>query len=92
MPGSEREQQFLKAEHLVELRSGELKKELRLGDLVLSQVLYITGLQVDRNGGQAARYTVGHRGGPFEPGDAARRGLYQWAKLRLGDLAGFTAS
>jgi hypothetical protein len=43
MPGSEREQQFLKAEHLVELRSGELKKELRLGDLVLSQVLYITG-------------------------------------------------
>jgi hypothetical protein len=30
MPGSEREQQFLEAEHLVELRSGELKKELRL--------------------------------------------------------------
>jgi hypothetical protein len=44
MPGSDREQQFLKAEHLVELHSAELKKELRLGDLVLSQMLYITGL------------------------------------------------
>ena len=44
MPGSDREQQFLKAEHLVELHSAELKKELRLGDLVLSQILYIAGL------------------------------------------------
>jgi hypothetical protein len=44
MPGSDREQQFLRAEHLVELHSAELKKELRLGDLVLSQMLYITGL------------------------------------------------
>jgi hypothetical protein len=44
MPDSDREQQFLRAEHLVELHSAELKKELRLGDLVLSQMLYITGL------------------------------------------------
>jgi hypothetical protein len=35
-------QEFLNAEHLVELQSGELKKELRLGDRVLSQVLYVT--------------------------------------------------
>ena len=44
MPDSDPQQQFLEAEHLVELHSAELKKELRLGDLVLSQVLYIIGL------------------------------------------------
>src|SRR5438477_11238921 len=38
------QQQFLKAEHLVELRSAELKKELRLRDLVLTQILYIVVL------------------------------------------------
>src|SRR5205823_5308544 len=38
------QQQFLKAEHLVEFRSAELKKELRLRDLVLTQILYIVGL------------------------------------------------
>ena len=44
MQNSDREQQFLIAEHLVELQSAELKKELRLGDLVLTQILYIVGL------------------------------------------------
>jgi hypothetical protein len=44
VPSSEREQQFLQAEHLVELKSAELKKELRLTDLVLTQILYIVGL------------------------------------------------
>src|ERR1700722_13661923 len=39
--GQEGGQESVNAEHLVELQSGELKKELRLGDLVLSQVLYI---------------------------------------------------
>ena len=36
MESAELHQQFVEAEHLVEVRSGELKKELRLGDLVLS--------------------------------------------------------
>jgi hypothetical protein len=37
-------EQFLEAEHLVELQSAALKKELRLSDLILSQMLYIVGL------------------------------------------------
>lgn len=41
MRGIEDGQEVVNAENLVELKSGELKKELRLGDLVLSQVLYI---------------------------------------------------
>ena len=45
MESAELHQQFVEAEHLVEVRSGELKKELRLGDLVLSQALYIIGIQ-----------------------------------------------
>jgi hypothetical protein len=44
MPLDERERQFLKAEHLVELHSAELKRELRLRDLVAIQILYIVGL------------------------------------------------
>ena len=103
MPGSEREQQFLKAEHLVELHSGELKKELRLGDLVLSQILYITGLMWLGTSGKVGSSHIMYwipavllfyipsgivvvhlnREMPLEGG------LYQWAKLRFGDLAGF---
>jgi glutamate:GABA antiporter len=98
-----REQQFLEAEHRVERRSAELKKELRLGDLVLSQIIYIVGLQWI---GTAGKVGSGHlmywipavllfyipsgivvvhlnREMPLEGG------LYQWAKLRFGDLAGF---
>jgi glutamate:GABA antiporter len=101
--GSEREQLFLKAEHLVELHSAELKKELRLGDLVLAQILFITGLQFL---GTAGKLGSGHlmywipgmllfyipsglvvvhlnREMPLEGG------IYQWAKLRFGDRAGF---
>src|ERR1700733_8822258 len=44
MAASERERRFLEAEHLVELRSADLRKELRLRDLVAIQVLYIVGL------------------------------------------------
>jgi hypothetical protein len=40
-PGTDGEQRFLNAEHLVAVQSDALKKELRLGDLVLSQILYI---------------------------------------------------
>jgi len=103
MPGSDREQQFLQAEHLVEVQSAELKKELRLGDLVLSQMLYITGLQwigtAGKMGSAHAMYWIPavllfyipsgmvvvhlNREMPLEGG------LYQWAKLRFGDLAGF---
>ncbi len=43
MPNAD-EQRFIEAEHLVELHSAELKKELRLRDLVLTQILYIVGL------------------------------------------------
>jgi len=38
-------QKFIAAEHLVEERSGSLRKVLPVGDLVLLQVLYITGFQ-----------------------------------------------
>jgi len=100
---SDREQQFLKAEREVELHSAELKKELHLGDLVLFQLLYIIGLQWIGTAGKLgsahimywipavllfyvpSAIVVVHlnREMPLEGG------LYQWAKLRLGDLAGF---
>src|SRR5579863_611329 len=101
--GNEGRQEFLNAEHLVELQSGELRKELRLGDLVLSQVLYIMAFTWLA---PAARLGSSHvlawipavvlfyipsgivvvhlnREMPLEGG------LYQWVKLRYGDLAGF---
>jgi amino acid transporter len=99
----DREQQFLQAEHRVELHSAELRKELRLTDLVLSQVLYIMGLQWFGTAGKLgsahivywipavllfyipSAIVVVHLNGemPLEGG------LYQWAKLRFGELAGF---
>src|ERR1700680_2471661 len=42
--GDPAEQHFVAAERQVEEHSAELKKELSLPDLVLTQVLYITGL------------------------------------------------
>src|SRR5215472_7373629 len=103
MPFADREQQFLRAEHQVELQSAELKKELRLRDLVLSQLLYIIGLQFIGSAGKLGSphvmfwipavllfyipsgLVVVHLSQemPLEGG------LYQWAKLRLGELAGF---
>jgi amino acid transporter len=97
------ELQFLEAEHQVELHSAELKKELRLGDLVFSQLLYIVGLQWIGTAGKLgsphlmywipavllfyipSAIVVVHlnREMPLEGG------LYQWAKLRYGDMAGF---
>ena len=38
------DQEFVQSEKLVELHSGELKKELRLGDLIFSQAVYIVGI------------------------------------------------
>jgi len=98
-----REQHFLEAEHQVELRSTGLRKELRLGDLVLAQIVYIIGLQWHGTAGKLGSahimfwipavllfyipsgMVVVHlnREMPLEGG------LYQWAKLRFGDLAGF---
>lgn len=103
MAASNRERQLLTAEHLVAVHSAELPKELRLGDLVLSQILYITGLQWI---GLAAKLGSAHifywipavllfyipsgivvvyltQQMPLEGG------VYQWAKLRFGDMAGF---
>src|SRR5712691_11262910 len=101
--GTIRERQFLKAEHLVELHSAHLKKELRLRDLVAIQILFIVGLGWV---GTAAKLGPSHvvfwlaavlvfyipsaivvthlaSEMPLEGG------LYQWAKLRFGGLAGF---
>ena len=103
MATSKIQQQFLEAEHLVEQHSGELKKELRLGDLVLSQALFIVGLQwmgtAGKLGSSHIMYwipavllfyipsgiVVVHLSGemPLEGG------LYQWAKLRFGEMVGF---
>ncbi|HTQ55703.1 MAG TPA: APC family permease, partial [Bryobacteraceae bacterium] len=100
---SDREQHFLQAEHQVEVHGAELKKELRLGDLVLSQVVYMIGLQwlgtAGKLGSAHIMYWIPsvllfyipsgmvvvhlNREMPLEGG------LYQWAKLRFGDLAGF---
>jgi len=103
MPASEREQQFLKAEHLVDLHSAELKKELRLGDLVLSQVLYITGLMwlgtAGKVGSSHVMYWIPAVLLFYIPSGIVvvhlngemplEGGLDQWAKLRFGDMAGF---
>jgi glutamate:GABA antiporter len=103
MENAERQQQFVAAEHLVETRSEELKKELRLGDLVPSQALYIVGIQWLGTAGMLGSAHVMYwlpavllfyipsgivvihlsREMPFEGG------LYQWAKLRFGELVGF---
>lgn len=103
MIDTEVQQHFLEAEHEVELHSGELKKELRLGDLVLSQIVYIVGMPwlgiAGKLGPGQFMYwipavflfyiptgiVVTHLNNemPLEGG------LYQWAKLRFGDLTGF---
>jgi amino acid transporter len=97
------EQRLLTAEHQIEERSAELKKELSLTDLVLTQVLFITGLGWLGTAGKlgsshfyfwvpAALFfyipsalVVIHlsREMPLEGG------LYQWAKLRFGEITGF---
>ena len=103
MPADNPRQHFQQAETLVEQHSAELRKELRLGDLVLSHVLYITGLQWIGTAGKLGSAHIMYwipavllffipsglvivhlnREMPLEGG------LYQWVKLRFGDLAGF---
>jgi len=103
MADSARDPQFLQAEHLAEMHSGELKKELRLGDLILSQVLYIVGIQWLGTAGKLGPAHVMYwipavllfyiPSGIVVTHLAAEMplegGLYQWAKLRFGELAGF---
>ncbi|HEV8631184.1 MAG TPA: amino acid permease, partial [Thermoanaerobaculia bacterium] len=94
---------FRQEEQRLEARSGVFKKELGLGDLVLTQVLFIVGLPWI---GVAAKQGPSHvvlwlaaillfyipsavvviylnRLMPLEGG------LYQWAKLGLGERLGF---
>src|SRR5437667_6377473 len=103
MSTSERDRQFLQAEHQVELRSAELKKELRLGDLVLTQILYIVGLTwigyAGKLGPQNIVFWLAAVVFFYIPSGIVvihlsqemplEGGLYQWAKLRFGGLAGF---
>ena len=44
MRSGDRDREFQHAEHLVGLHSAELRKSLRLRDLVLSQINYIVAL------------------------------------------------
>ena len=103
MIDTETQQHFLEAEHEIERHSGQLRKELRLGDLILAQLIYIAGPQflgiAGKLGPAQFMYwipavflfyiptgiVVIHLSGemPLEGG------LYQWAKLRFGDLTGF---
>jgi glutamate:GABA antiporter len=96
-------QRFLDGEREVELRSAELNKELRLPDLVLTEIVYIVGLYWT---GTAAKVGSAHALFWF-PAVALffipsamvvlhlnremplEGGLYQWAKLRFGGLMGF---
>jgi amino acid transporter len=103
MPGIEVQQRFVEAEHLVEAHSGELKKELRLIDLVLSQALYIVGIQwlgtAGKLGSAHVMYWIPAVLLFYIPSGIVvihlsremplEGGLYQWAKLRFGEAVGF---
>jgi amino acid transporter len=103
MSSTQAQQQFVKAGHNVEERSGELKKELRLGDLVLSQILYIVGLQwlgtAGKLGSAHVMYWIPAVLLFYIPSGIViihlsaemplEGGLYQWAKLRFGEMVGF---
>ena len=101
IPSAER--QFQCAEHRVELRSASLKKELRLVDLVGMQILNVVSFAFIAVAGKVGSshlvfwlaavvlfyipsgMVVAHLAieMPLEGG------IYQWASLRLGPLAGF---
>jgi amino acid transporter len=103
MPATEGEQQFLNAERLVQLQSVELKKELRVGDLVLSQILYIMTFTwlapaAKLGPGHVVYWLIAVLLFYIPSGVVVLHlnremplegGLYQWAKLRLGPAAGF---
>jgi glutamate:GABA antiporter len=101
--GNEGSREFLNAEHLVELESGGLKKELRLGDLVLSQVLYIMAFAWLAPAARlGARHVIAWILAVllfYIPSGIVvlhlnremplEGGLYQWVKLRFGAAPGF---
>ncbi len=103
MPEDDPQQEFQQAEALIEQHSAELKKELRLGDLVMSHVMYIAGLQwigtAGRVGSSHIMYWIPAVVLFFIPSGLVvvhlnremplEGGLYQWVKLRFGELAGF---
>ncbi len=97
------QQAFLQAERDVEQHSAELKKELRLPDLISTQILYIVGLYWI---GTAAKLGSAHvmfwlpaviffyiPSGivvvHLSREMPLEGGIYQWAKLRFGLAAGF---
>ena len=100
---TDRQRQFLADEHRVALHSAELKKELRLRDLVAIQILNIVGLGWV---GTAAKLGSSHvmfwlpavllfyiPSGIVVTHLAKEMplegGLYQWSKLRFGAFVGF---
>lgn len=94
---------FVDAERQVEAQSGTLKKELRLGDLVLTQIVYILGFTWLAYAGQLGAghilYWIPAVLFFYIPSGIVvlhlsremplEGGIYQWAKLRLGALPGF---
>src|SRR5947209_6283232 len=103
MPDNDREQRFYEAEQQVEVQSASLKKELRLGDLVLSQLAYIIGLQwigtAAKLGSAHIMYWIPAVLLFYIPSGLVvvhlnrempiEGGLYQWAKLRFGERTAF---
>ena len=103
MAGDAREQQLIEAERLVELHSSSLKKELWLGDLILSQTLYIVGTQwlgtAGKLGSAHVMYWIPAVLLFYIPSGIVvihlsremplEGGLYQWSKLRFGEAVGF---
>src|ERR1051325_2328020 len=97
------EQEFLVAEHRVELESAALKKELRLIDLVGIQILNIVGLfwigTAGKLGSSHVMFWLAAVLLFYIPSGVVvahlvkemplEGGLYQWAKLRFTPLTGF---
>ena len=95
--------QFLAGELQVELHSAELRKELSLPNLVLTQVLAILGLSwigsAGKLGSSHLLFWMAAIVFFYIPSAAVvihlnnemplEGGLYQWAKLRFNDLTGF---
>ena len=91
------------AEREVRRHSAELKKELRLGDLVLTQILFITGIfwfgTAGKLGPSHIMYWIPAMLLFYIPSGMVvvhlnqemplEGGIYQWAKLRFGNGAGF---
>ena len=102
-PNTTEDPQFLAGELQVELHSAELRKELSLPNLVLTQVLAILGLSwigsAGKLGSSHLLFWMAAIVFFYIPSAAVvihlnnemplEGGLYQWAKLRFNDLTGF---